>query len=185
MIVRIEAFDNNIWVDEVYKNYLADLFIYNAGIGKKLNRLYGIVEKALTQWCGADEDGNLCLDDKHDGFSLYEAVEFNENLDQLPKASGEDELQRFIPYVVASFYGNDDEVINLDLDYSLYELLSRLDSGYIQTADDRNNHADFISFVDKILQTGQLTKAVSVISVDGKKATITAGKFGYRFKVVK
>lgn len=185
LIVRIDAFDNNISEDEVYKNYLADLFIYNAGIGKKLDRLYGIVEKALTQWCGADEDGNLCLDDKHDGFSLYEAVEFNENLDQLPKASGEDELQRFIPSIVASFYGNDDEVINLDLDYSLYELLSRLNSGYIQTANDRNNHADFISFVDKILQTGQLTKVVSVTSADGKKATITAGKFGYRFKVVK
>ena len=185
LIVRIDVFDNNISGDEVYKNYLADLFIYNAGIGKKLDRLYGIVEKALTQWCGADEDGNVCLDDKHNGFSLYEAVEFNENLDQLPKTSGEDELQRFIPYVVASFYGNDDEVINLDLDYSLYELLSRLNSGYIQTANDRNNHADFISFVDKILQTGQLTKAVSVTSADGKKATITAGKFGYRFKVVK
>lgn len=185
LIVRIDSFENNISEDEVYKNYLADLFIYNAGIGKKLGRLYGIVEKALTQWCGADEDGNLCLDDKHDGFSLYEAVEFNENLDQLPKTSGEDELQRFIPSVVASFYGNDDEVINLDLDYSLYELLSRLNLGYIQTADDRNNHADFISFVDKILQTGQLTKAISVTSVDGKKATITAGKFGYRFKVVK
>ena len=70
LIVRIDAFDNNISEDEVYKNYLADLFIYNAGIGKKLDRLYGIVEKALTQWCGADEDGNLCLDDKHDGFSL-------------------------------------------------------------------------------------------------------------------
>lgn len=31
----------------------------------------------------------------------------------------------------------------------------------------------------------QLTKVVSVTSADGKKATITAGKFGYRFKVVK
>ena len=79
----------------------------------------------------------------------------------------------------------DADCSRINLDYSLYELLSRLNSGYIQTANDRNNHADFISFVDKILQTGQLTKAVSVTSADGKKATITAGKFGYRFKVVK
>lgn len=185
LMVRINAFNNNIIEDEVYKNYLSDLFLYNTGKGKKLADLYGMIEKALTQWCGSDEDGNLCLDDKHDGFSLYEAVEFNENIDQLPKATDESELQRFIPSVVASFYGNDDEVINLDIDYSLYELLSRLNVGYIQTADDRNNHADFISFVNRILETGQLTKSVSITSSDGMKATITAGKFGYKFKVVK
>lgn len=185
LMVRIDAFDNNIIEDEVYKNYLSDLFLYNAGKGKKLAGLYGMVEKALTQWCGSNEDGNLCLDDKHDGFSLYEAVEFNENIDQVPETTDESELQRFIPSVVASFYGNNDEVINLDIDYSLYELLSRLNVGYIQTANDRNNHADFISFVDRILQTGQFTKSVSITSSDGKKATITAGKFGYKFKVVK
>lgn len=185
LMVRIDAFDNNVIEDKVYKNFLSDLFLYNSGKGKKLAGLYGMVEKALTQWCGSDEDGNLCLDDMHDGFSLYEAVEFNENIDQLPKATGESELQRFIPSVVASFYGNNDEVINLDIDYSLYELLSRLNVGYIQTADDRNNHADFISFVDRILQTGQLTKSVSITSSDGKKASITAGKFGYKFRVVK
>ena len=93
LMVRIDAFDNNVIEDKVYKNFLSDLFLYNSGKGKKLAGLYGMVEKALTQWCGSDEDGNLCLDDMHDGFSLYEAVEFNENIDQLPKATGESELQ--------------------------------------------------------------------------------------------
>lgn len=185
LMVRVDAFNSNDMEDKVYKNYLKDLFLYNAGIGKELGNLYGMVENALAQWCGSDEDGNLCLDDRHTDFSLYEAIEFSENLDDLPQPTDETELHRFIPYVIVSFDGNDGDIIHLDIDYSLYELLSKLNLGYIQTANDRNNHADFISFAKRMLQTGQLTKSVSVLSQVGKKATISAGKFGYKFKVVK
>lgn len=185
LMVRVDAFNSNDMGDKVYKNYLKDLFLYNAGIGKELGNLYGMVENALAQWCGSDEDGNLCLDDRHIDFSLYEAIEFSENLDDLPQPTDETELHRFIPYVIVSFDGNDGDIIHLDIDYSLYELLSKLNLGYIQTANDRNNHADFISFAKRMLQTGQLTKSVSVLSQVGKKATISAGKFGYKFKVVK
>lgn len=185
LMVRVDAFNSNDMEDKVYKNYLKDLFLYNAGIGKELGNLYGMVENALAQWCGSDEDGNLCLDDRHTDFSLYEAIEFSENLDDLPQPTDETELHRFIPYVIVSFDGNDGDIIHLDIDYFLYELLSKLNLGYIQTANDRNNHADFISFAKRMLQTGQLTKSVSVLSQVGKKATISAGKFGYKFKVVK
>lgn len=184
LIVREKAIDGNTESDEIYRSYLKDLFSYNAGQGKKLGNLYGMIEKAVTQWCGSDEDDNLCLDNKHTGFSVYESVEFEENLDFIPKSTGDAELQRFIPSVIASFTGNKGEIISLDIDYALYELLYRLNKGYIQTADDRNNHADFISFVDRILQTGNLNKQVTVMMPNGKKATISSGKFGYKFKVV-
>ena len=143
-----------------------------------------MIEKAVTQWCGSDEDGNLCLDNKHGDFSVYESVQFEPNLDSIPEQTGNDELQRFIPSVIASFDGNKGDVIHLDIDYALCELLYRLNKGYIQTADDRSNHADFISFVERILQTGNLNKQVTVIMPNGKKATISSGQFGYKFRVV-
>ena len=73
----------------------------------------------------------------------------------------------------------------MDIDYSIFKLLYKLNKGYIQTADDRNNHADFISFVNRILQTGQLTDSITVMTVDGKKAVVSQGMFGYKFKVVR
>lgn len=184
LIVREKAIDNNAESDETYKSYLKDLYSYNSGQGRKLGNLYGMIEKAVTQWCGSDEDGNLCLDNRHLGFAVYESVQFEANLDSIPESTGEGELHRFIPSVIASFDGNKGEIISLDIDYALYELLYRLNKGYIQTADDRNNHADFISFVDRILQTGKLNKQVTVMMPNGKKATISSGQFGYKFKVV-
>ena len=60
----------------------------------------------------------------------------------------------------------------------------KLKKGYIQTADDRNSHADFISFIEKILKAGSLDKRILVVLEDGMKATVEKNSFGYKFKVV-
>ena len=65
-------------------------------------------------------------------------------------------------------------------------ILHKLKKGYIQTAEDRNNHADFISFISKILKTGSSDKTITVLSESNKKAILEKTMFGtYKFKVVK
>ena len=185
LIVRMQHIDEGKSESEIYKKYLSDLYMFNAGQGKKLGQLYNMVEKSVTQWCGSDEDGNLCLEDKHSGFSLYEKVEFKGSIGHISRLEDVEELQRFVPTIVAAFEDSAGKMICLDIDYSLYELIYRLNQGYVQTADDRNNHADFISFVNRILQTGSHTKNISIVSVNGKKARISQSTFGYKFRVVK
>lgn len=185
LIVRAENIESNQENDFVYQNYIRDLYMFNAGKAKKLGNLYSKVETGVTQWCGSDQDSNLCLDDSHNGFSLYEKIDFNPSLEHMPKPEITEELYRFVPTITVAFLDDKGKPIALDVDYSLYELINKLNQGYIQTADDRNNHADFISFVDRMLQTGSLTKSLSVVSEDGQKASITQGTFGYKFKVVK
>lgn len=185
LIVRVQHVDEGKSESEIYKRYLSDVYMFNAGKGKKLRQLYNMVEKGVTQWCGSDEEGNLCLEDKHSDFSLYEKVEFKESIEHIPHLEEMEELHRFIPTMVTAFEDSAGKMIYLDIDYSLYELIYRLNQGYIQTADDRNNHADFIGFVNRILQTGALTKTVSIVSVDGKKASISKSMFGYKFRVVR
>ena len=145
-----------------------------------------MVEKGVTQWCGNDEDGNLCLDDNHRGFCLYENVKFTANLDHMPCACDEIELQRFVPSIIVAFESEESgRNIFLEIDFALYELIYKLNKGYVQTAYDRNNHADFISFVSRILQTGSLANTISIVSDHGQRAIISQGMFGYKFKVVK
>lgn len=185
ILVRLQAIDEWSTSEETYNNYLKDLYWYNSGATKKLNRVYTLIEKAVMQWCGSDEDGNFCLDNSHNRFFLYENVEMVPNLEHVPHPVETEELQRFIPSIIASFEGKNGERIDLDIDYSLYELLDKLNHGYVQTADDRNNHADFISFINRILQTGSLDKTLTIHSGNRTKATISQSMFGYKFKVVK
>ena len=185
LLVRLESIDKQLEMNDVYKMFVKNLYLYNAGKGRKLGQLYSMIESGVTQWCGSDQEENLCLDDKHEGFALYEKVKFEENLDHIPKPNDTEELFRFVPFITVAFEDEKGKIISLDIDYALFELIHKLNQGYIQTADDRNNYAEFISFVNRMLQTGSLSKSLSIVADDGQKAIITQGTFGYKFKVVR
>ena len=171
--------------NSLYKDYLRDLYYYNAGKEKKLSKLYSMMERAVVQWCGSDIDGNLCLDDRHRGFIVFENIKFEPNLDHIPHPDYDEELQKFIPYITVSFEDSMNENILLDIDYSLYTMIYKLNNGYLQTANDRNSHADFIGFVDRLLMTGSLKEMIMIASDNGKRASLSRGKFGYKFKVMR
>lgn len=186
ILVRIGAIKGIVKDDEVYNQYIKDLYCYNLGEIPKLRRLYDLVEKAVFQWCGSESGSLICLDESHEDFILYEKIELEPYLNDMDTKEGATILERFIPSIVVKYENQKTkDIISLDIDYSLYELLYKLKQGYVQTANDRNNHADFISFIGKILKTGSAEKEILVISVDGRKASVECTKFGYRFKVVR
>lgn len=186
VLVRISDMTEGRGSDEIFQKYVKDLYSYNAGKIAKLSNLYSDIEEAVTYWCGNESEGNICIDDQHKGLELYENIEFEAYLDDIPSESNEDNLERFLPYIIVEFQDDHGKPIRLDVDYSLYELVNRLKKGYVQTAEDRNNHADFISFITKILKTGSADRYLTVVSETGQKAVLEKNKFGvYKFKVVK
>ena len=186
VLVRTKAITMGMVSGDSIQKYVRDLFSYNAGKVSKLSNLYSDVEDAVTNWCGNESEGNICIDDQHKEFALYENIKFEAFLDNMPHETSEDRLNRFLPYIIVEFQDASGKPIRLDVDYSLYELIGKLKKGYVQTAEDRNNHADFISFITKILKTGSADKYMTAISEKGQKAVLEKTKFGiYKFKVVK
>lgn len=186
VLVRISIMSSGLITDEIYHKYMTDLYSYNAGKISKLSNLYYDIESAVTNWCGNESEGNICIDDQHKNFTLYENIDFEAYLENIPDESNAEYLKKFLPYIIVEYQGDKDTIIRLDVDYSLYELLSKLKRGYVQTAEDRNNHADFISFISKLLKTGSADRYITVISEKGQKAVLEKTKFGiYKFKVVK
>ena len=185
IIVRINAMQHERNDTNVFSSFLKNLYYYNAGKIKKFGELYNLVEEAIFQWCGGEARDNICYSDLRNGVALYERIEFEPHLKNIPEDKKVEELQRFLPFITIE-YENKESIISLDIDYSLYELIYKLASGYIQTADDRNNHADFISFIRKMIKTGSADKELTLITEDNRRAIIEKTKFGvYKFKVVK
>ena len=190
VLVRTKAISKGFVPNDSFKEYVNYLFSYNAGkVGKgsDLRYLYDDVEKAVLKWCGDDKKGIICIDDQHTEFALYEKIDFEPDLSNLPEESDLEIFERFLPYIIIEFKNRDNKPsIKLDVDYSLYELVERLKKGYIQTAEDRNNHADFISFISKILKTGSAKECIIAISEKGLSAEIEKTTFGeYKFGVAK
>ena len=185
IIVRINAMLHERNDTNVFSSFLKNLYYYNAGKIKNFGELYNLVEEAIFQWCGGEARDNICYSDLRNGVALYERIEFEPHLKNIPEDKKVEELQRFLPFITIE-YENKESIISLDIDYSLYELIYKLASGYIQTADDRNNHADFISFIRKMIKTGSADKELTLITEDNRRAIIEKTKFGvYKFKVVK
>ena len=178
VLVRTKAITLGMVSGDSFQKYVRDLFSYNAGKVSKLSNLYSDVEDAVINWCGNESEGNICIDDQHKEFALYENIKFEAFLDNMPHETGEDRLNRFLPYIIVEFQDPSGQSIRLDVDYSLYELIGKLKKGYVQTAEDRNNHADFISFITKILKTGSADKYMTAISEKGQKAVLEKTKFG-------
>ena len=193
ILERLKTIKSDIVQDNAYVSFLKMLYYFNTGTTKKYGELYGLVEDAVIQWCGNEDQDNVCFDDCHEGIALYEHIEFEPYLDVSPSVKKNEELQRFLPFITVKYESKKiketketKEIIPLDIDYSLYELIYKLAAGYIQTAEDRNNHADFISFIYKILRTGSADKEVFLVTDDNRKAIIEKTKFGvYKFKVVR
>ena len=184
ILERLKKIKCDIIQDKAYMSFLNALYYFNTGTTKKYGEIYEVVEDAIIQWCGNEEQDNICFDDSHEGIALYE---FEPYLDISGNVKKNDELQRFVTFITVKYENKKTgEIISLDIDYSLYELIYKLAAGYIQTAEDRNNHADFISFIQKMLRTGSADKEIFLVTDDNRKAIIEKTKFGvYKFKVVR
>lgn len=187
ILERLKKIKCDIIQDKAYMSFFNALYYFNTGTTKKYGEIYEVVEDAIIQWCGNEEQDNICFDDSHEGIALYEHIEFEPYLDISGNVKKNDELQRFVTFITVKYENKKTgEIISLDIDYSLYELIYKLAAGYIQTAEDRNNHADFISFIQKMLRTGSADKEIFLVTDDNRKAIIEKTKFGvYKFKVVR
>lgn len=186
VLIRIRDLMNETGYEPMFLKYISDLYNYNIGKISKLANLYSDIKDAVIRWCGNEDDDNICIDDSHKSFSIYEDIKFEPFLGNIPSISETEKIEKFLPFIVAEFKNGTDTPVHIDIDYSLYELIEKLKSGYVQTAEDRNNHADFISFISKILKTGSSNESITILSEEGQKATLEKTIFGtYKFKVVK
>lgn len=182
-IKRCQAFLNGGLTNNTYKAFLLDLYHYNANAISELEELYDSIERAVKQWCGTDSDDNLCIESNKLGYELYEEVEFNAYSDGSGVERLEGELSKFTNYITVEFVDeNSDEPIPLVIDYNLYDLIMKLNNGYIQTSEDRNNHADFLTFIKKLKNSGGSDEKVIVMGPNGIKVTFQKKKLGYSYK---
>ena len=187
LLLRVHAIENNNIDDEVYQDYLKDLYFYNIGKKEKLKNLDQIIKSCIDNYCGKDSD-YFCFDDRYKdlGIILYDKIEIEPNWDNFPDRR-EGEIQQFITSIVFLYNKRNfsDKIVTLDINYSLYNMLYKLSKGYLPNANDKIKHANFTEFIHNILQLGTLKEDVLIAFNNGKKVKISNDKiFGYQFEVI-
>ena len=73
------------------------------------------------------------------------------------------------------------------MDYALCEMISAMNEGYRPTVQDKNQHADFVSFVQRIIEFGNKASRIVLVPKENEhnyKVIFEQTDFGYEFKVV-
>ena len=71
ILERVKKIKDNTISDNIYTSFLSTLYFFNTGTEKKYVELYDLVEDAIIQWCGNEDQDNICFDDLHKGITLY------------------------------------------------------------------------------------------------------------------
>lgn len=190
-LVRLQELNNerSYIIPERISEYLYYLYAQSIGEESNLAYLYSLTKKAVHLWEGRFVDGDLCIDSSNENYWMVEQIDLQPAIYGLKKIE-EREIHRFTPYIKLKFK-NESNIsageAEILIDYSLFELLSNINAGYRPTAKDKNHHADFASFVSRIIELGNKKTKVIIISKTDKEKRYSFEKdpFGkYTFKVV-
>ncbi len=171
------------------KEYIMYLYNQNSGHSEKLATLYDMAKQAIMEWDGRFDDESICIDDSNERYWILEQLSLQPYLPNIA-ANDAAEIQRFSPALKIGFGKEDGESGDakfIGIDFSMYELISDMKNGYRPTVQDKNYHADFVSYIKKLIEFGNKGKRISIVSKNGEqqqKAEFSKTAFGYKFKVV-
>lgn len=171
------------------REFIQYLYFQNSGNEKKLGELYKSTRRAILGWNGQFEDDYICIYDTNDQLWLLEQLQIKSVINKnAQKNNGT--IQRFSPSLILRFQkanSSTNETAELNMDFSLYELVSDMKDGYRPTVQDKNRHADFVSFVQQLIEFGNKSEKIMLVPKESDKTykmVFEETEFGYEFKVV-
>lgn len=174
---------------ELFDEYLQYLYYQSSGNEKKLGKLYEATKKAIMNWDGQFDSDTICIDDSNEKFWVLEQLLIKPAIykNQTPTTG---EILRFATSLKLRYRkASDDEskTAEISMDYALFEMISAMKEGYRPTVQDKNQHADFVSFVQRLIEFGNKASRIVLIPKDSEhdyKVVFEKTDFGYEFKVV-
>lgn len=184
-LIRLQMLQTGALSDGYYDDFVKTLFYYNKGDNKKIGKLFEKLKMAILSWSGSDSNDRICIDSDRNGFSMYENVTFDEDTDDIPVKNDAEELERFLPEIHVGYnIGTNGEKAQLDIDFSMFQMIRMLNEGYIHTTVDTNDHADFMNFVEKLKRSGNAVDEVIIVSNTGERSILKHTKFVYTYEVL-
>ncbi|WP_180271495.1 DNA phosphorothioation-dependent restriction protein DptF [Fredinandcohnia onubensis] len=166
-----------------YKNYMKYLYHFNKADKKQVESFYKEVIQTIFKWRGSPQNGYVYINKPNERFRIAQALSPKPSMAHLVPINDE-VLTSFRQTFHVVFTGNNNEKIELDVDYPLYDLLSKVLKGYCPNKKDEEDAIKFVEFLDHIMKFGNQSEAVLIhIPSENKKYTLSKGLFGgYEFK---
>lgn len=144
-------------LDETYKAYMRELYYSNQKDRKALKPLIKEIRECIYAWDGDSKAQGIRVGSskRHRTLSIYEKIKIKDGFDK--KAAIQDQpLEKFVPNIIIPFRcGSNSTIINLNIDYSLYELFKKMSKGYLPNREEQNKNLAIELFIEQLLKVHQ------------------------------
>ena len=146
-----------------YNDFIKNLYYFNAKRANDMKNLYIKVKKAIHHWNGevkGENKINIFVGKRQLKYRINQDIQIKPEPIREEQIYGQ--LSKFLLFVKLRFRIKE-ELIEIELDYFLYELLMKINRGYQINKKDRNDFVKFENIVKKISIYGDKENALEVI----------------------
>lgn len=146
--------------DNVYEEFIKYIYYWNKGDKYKLQPLYANIKDSIYNWNGEAYKNkiNIFIGKNQFKYKVSEILELKADTNNL-YTNNENKLDRFLTVIELKFKGDKlNESFAIEIDFQLYELLTRVNFGYRPNKKDKNQFIRFIEFIKKIEMAGSKKK---------------------------
>ena len=190
MFIRNMYLTNKTFVkntlDQSYIDFMSNLYYFNVASRREVIAFYNEIHAAIFKWKGSPKKDYIFINKPSDTFRLAQKLDLNPTIGHLMPSS-QDILHSFKSTITVAYHdGNDQNKLFLEIDYSLYSLLRKVQDGYRPNKKDEEDSIQFVEFIDKLMSFGNKKKEILVyFPKDQRFYKIKHGIFGsYAFEGV-
>ena len=175
--------------DDIYMNYIKDIYHWNKGDRRELKNLYLDVKSAILKWNGDNEEKeiNIFIGKKQSKYKISEEIEIKADTSNIP-VNTDNILERFLEDLIVE-YKVKDRSFKFDIDYSLYNTLSKINKGYRPNKIDKSHYIKFVESLNHVIECGSQDEFIFFREKDkekNRKYKLEYDEdFGFEFREVK
>jgi DNA phosphorothioation-dependent restriction protein DptF len=176
--------------DQLYYDYMKNLYYWNCGEKIKLREAYNIVKQAALNWNGNSDSDEMLLttNSLQTKYKISQKIEIKQSLGNVV-ARKESEIERFSNTLYMNYVNEKSgQKFEIEVDYSLYSLLNKIVEGYRPNMKDKSINVKFSNFVEKVSHVGSMSDTLfikeKIGNIDINYKLEFSSDFGYTFEVV-
>ncbi len=175
-------------VNPEFKEFIAYLYSAIRADKPNLKNLYSMVKDCVYFWNGSSDTQNLTLRSNQEDYIISTPLEIDPDISGYSNPKSETVFERFPGSINITFCLKNDKSksASIAIDYDLYKMLKKVQSGYRPSVKDDNMYAGFVAFINKISSFGGSNDKIIISHYEDeklKKYLLEADQFdGFTFK---
>ncbi|XZF74906.1 DNA phosphorothioation-dependent restriction protein DptF [Bacillus sp. AL-1R] len=151
-----------------FNNFINCLYSCERRDIKEIRSIYNLLKQAIFKWKGSLKGDYIFINKPTEKFRIAQSLTLKPSTSHF-KLQNDEVLSAFKTYFLLGYSNNEGKEEFLEVDYFIFELLTKISNGYRPNKKDEEEGIKFIEFVEKVMQFGEKRNEILVYFPEDKR----------------